>query len=277
MYSARKPLRWLALVALFCAYPVRVFSQIYTDAEFRFGIKKHTVSDIELGQTGISSVRAIPYTLGGYTFSAGYIFKPDSINIAFKAGFSYWNSRSGLIYTNSGMNAVSASNAYLQHKMFTVDLGLNFEFKMNKGVASSGIQVLLPVYMNGVEIENEQFVNEEIRRNVEYRNGPGVRISQDFTLWNKGKTTLFAGIGAGWVWAQRKNRTLLNEAAVISPSQRNLQYLTDRQINEKGRINDPALSGFDPNRPMQTQTYHDPLSFVSIKWGILWHFNHKKT
>jgi hypothetical protein len=267
--SGKTGLHWV-LIFYLLAHPVRVFSQIYADAEYRFGAVKQNASDVELAQTGITSLRSIPYTLGGFTFSGGYAWRPDSLNVSFKTGLSFWNSRSGLIYSNNHIQSENTAQCYLKHRMLTMDLGMAFEFKLKKCYTSSGLTLLFPLFAEGMEIENSetQGINIEKQRMVTYRNGPGIRLNQDFTLWFKNKTRLFAGIGAGWIWAQRKSR-ILQGAGQIPVSEQKLHYLTVREISDQGIINDPALSGFNPELPIETQTYQESLSFLSLRWGLV--------
>lgn len=269
MRPNRKYFLCAAIIALLTLFPEKLFSQWYGAAEYRLGVNQRSLSALEIAQTDVMGATANPYTLSGFTFSTGYTFRPDSINVALSAGMSYLKSRSGTILYNHAPFYPSFTT--MNHEIFTMDLGLSLEFKINKNINSStGFSLLLPISVNGLEMQQTltPSVMFEERREISYRKGPGIRFHQDFSLWNKGRTTFFAGISAGWISAMRKGRNLLDGNPTMPVSQRELQYLTDRQISEKGNINDPSLSGFNPDLPMETTTYNEPLSYVALKMGV---------
>lgn len=276
MQSTRKYGLGLAIAAMLVCLPGKVFSQWYGEAEYRFGLNKRSLSALEIGQTNVMGAIPNPYTLGGYSFSSGYTFRPDSLNMAFSTGISYLKSHSGTILYNSAPYYPSYSA--LKHEIITIDLGLSLEFKIKKTINSStGFSLLLPVYMKGVELQQTRTTSVllEESREVAYRRGPGIRVHQDFTIWTNGQATFFAGVSAGWISAFRKSRKLMAGDISLPVSQREMQYLTDRQISQKGEINDPSLSGFNPNLPTETITYNEPLSFVALKMGLSFYL-HKK-
>lgn len=277
MRPTRKYAFCLAVVAMLAGFPGKLFSQWYGEAEYRFGLNKRSLSTLEIGQTEVMGAIANPYTLGGYSFSTGYAFRPDSLNLAFSTGISYLKSNSGTMLYNQ--RPYDPAYSALKHEIITVDLGLSLEFKIKKNVNSStGFSLLLPVYMKGVELQQTKTTSDliEERREVHYRRGPGIRVHQDFTIWTNGQATFFAGISAGWISALRKSRTLMNGNLSVPASKREMQYLTDRQISEKGKINDPSLSGFDPDLPMETTTYNEPLSFVALKMGVSYYLHKRR-
>ncbi|MEY4003125.1 MAG: hypothetical protein RIT07_1167, partial [Bacteroidota bacterium] len=95
-----------------------------------------------------------PYTLGGYTLSAGYKFRPDSMITAWQSGISYWSSRSGtMLYTSKSDNA---AHTWLKHEIITFDVGVAFEFSILKMAASTGLTLLLPLYTKGAEFRNTE-------------------------------------------------------------------------------------------------------------------------
>lgn len=258
-----------ALLSFCVSFPGDLWAQWYGDGEYRFGVSDRTPSPTELSQTGIPDALAKSYSLSGYTLSAGYKWRPDSVNVSLKTGFSYMNSRSGTLMYSSSPSGIQ-SYSRLHHEVISLDLGLVFEFQIKEMVTQTGLLVLIPVFMEGTELQNtgNNGVVVQQKRNVLYRKGPGIRISQDFELWNRGRTTLIAGLGAGWMFARRRSRILTSGEMSTPVSQQNMQYLTDAEIQNKGRINDPSLSGFDVNQPMETQTYREPLSFLSFKLGV---------
>lgn len=268
MRPNRKYFLCAAITALLTLFPEKLFSQWYGAAEYRLGINKRSISALEIEQTNVAGSVANPYTLGGYTFSAGYAFRPDSLNVAFSAGLSHLRSRSNnILFTQLPYFTTTSA---IEHSTITADLGLSLEFKIKNINSSTGFSLLLPISMNGLELQQTltPSVMIEERRAISYRKGPGIRFHQDFSLWNRGRTTFFAGVSAGWISAMRKSRNLLGENLTIPVSQRELKYLTDRQISEKGNINDPSLSGFNPDLPMETTTYNEPISYVALKMGV---------
>ncbi len=267
----------LAITAILFVFPGKLLSQWYGEAEYRYGLQKRALSVLEIEQTNVTGAVANPYALGGYTFSTGYTFRTDSLNMAFSLGMSYLKSRSGTILYNETPNYLTFST--LKHETITLDLGLLLEFKIKKNVNSStGISLLLPVYMKGMELQQTETQSALIEktREVTYRRGPGIRIQQHFSLWTNGRTTFFTGFSAGWISALRKSRNLLTADPSVPASLREMHYLTDRQISEKGKINDPSLSGFDSRLPMETETYNEPLSYLALKMGISFYLHKKR-
>ena len=268
MRPNRKYCLYLAITASLILFPEKLFSQWYGSAEYRLGINKRSISALEIAQMNVAGAVATPYTLGGYTFSAGYTFRPDSLNMAFSAGLSHLRSRSNnILFTQLPYFATTSA---IEHSTITADLGLSLEFKIKNINSSTGFSLLLPISMYGLELQQTltPSVMIEERREISYRKGPGIRFHQDFSLWSRGRTTFFAGVSAGWISAMRKSRNLLDANPTVTVSQRELKYLTDRQISEKGKINDPSLSGFNPDLPMETTTYSEPLSYVALKMGV---------
>lgn len=256
-------------------FPGKLLCQWYGESAYRFGVNSRTLSALEMSQTDLMGAIVKPYTLGGYAFSTGYTFRPDSLNVALSTGVSYMKSHSG----NFLFTSLPYYPAYMsiKHDLISADLGLSFEFKIKKIISATGIVLMLPVYMKGMEIQPATIWNlNEIRREISYGWGPGIRVHQDFSLWTNGRTTFSAGISAGWISAWRKSRSLLTGNPSVQASQREMKYLTDRQISEKGKINDPSLSGFDPNAPMETTTYNEPLSYVALKMGLSFYLHIKQ-
>jgi len=274
MLLIRKYCLCLAITAMLFIFPDKLLCQWYGESAYRFGVNSRTSSSLEIAQTDVTGAMVKPYTLGGYAFSTGYTFRPDSLNVAYSTGVSYLKSHSGnFLFTSWPYYPAYMS---IKHDLISADLGLSFEFKIKKINSSSGIVLMLPVYMKGMEIQPATTWNlNEIRRGIYYRWGPGIRIHQDFSLWTNRRTTFFAGVSAGWISAWRKSRNLLNGDPSVPASKRVIQYLTDRQISEKGKINDPSLSGFDPKLPIETATYNEPLSFVALKMGLTFYLQKK--
>jgi len=275
MIVTRKYALVTAINALLFIFPDKLFSQWYAGAEYRFGTDKRSLSDLEMAQTDVSGAKSVPYTLGGYTFSSGYTYRPDSINVAFSAGISYLKSNSGNILYS--YRPIYPTYATLKHDALTFDLGMSFEFKIKAVHGSSGFDLLMPVYMRGFELQHTetQFVLIEKRREISYNKAPGIRFHQEFSVWSRGNMLFYTGVSAGWISALRKSRTLILGDMSTPVSQREMQYLTDRQVNEKGKINDPSLSGFDTGLPMETKTYNEPISYVALKMGLVYYLRRK--
>lgn len=273
MHAIGKYCLCLALTATVGFFPNKLFSQWYGAAEYRFGVNRSALSPLEIVQTNVAEAIAIPYTLGGYTISTGYTFRPDSLNVAFSAGMSNLKSRSGTILSTQYPNYPTFSA--INHNTITADFGVSLEFRIKNVNSSTGFTLLLPVYMNGVELQQTitTSVLLEERREIAYRWGPGIRIHQNFSVWTNGRSTFFVGVSAGWISAQRKSRKLISKDPAILVSQREMMYLKNKQISEKGNINDPSLSGFNPDLPMETTTYNEPLSYVALKMGISFYLN----
>jgi hypothetical protein len=273
MKSDGKYILWTAVLAILFVFPDKLFSQWYAEAEYRFGVNKRTLSALEISQTNVQGAIAKPYSFGGYTVSAGYTFRPDSLNIALSTGISYLNSNSGNIMGTLWPYYPAYST--LKHVAVTADIGASIEYILKSMHGSTGFTLLLPTYMKGVELQHktQQWNLNETRREITYGKGPGIRFHQVFSIWSKGNKAFFAGISAGWISALRKSRTLISGDMSLPVSQRELKYLTGSQISEKGKINDPSLSGFNADLPMETQTYNEALSFVAIKMGLVYYLN----
>ena len=246
--------------------PDTLFSQWVADVAYRYGVNTHTVSPQELSPLLLQNSYAKPYTLGGYKVTAGYKFRPDSMKTAFQTGLSYWKSRSGtMMYTTDSVNT---AYTWMKHEMITLDLGVSVEYSIRSMAASTGLTVLFPFYTRGSENKVTAANIEQVSQ-IQYSNYPGISIQQEIALWTKGSTSLFAGLSAGWMQVKRKSRVLIASDGSIPLSKKELHYLTENQIQKKGLINDPSLSGFDSSKPTETQTYNEPLTFVSLKLGLL--------
>lgn len=257
---------WAVLLFIGISHPESLFSQWYGDVAYRYGLNQQVASPQEMAQPVLENALSKPYTLGGYALSAGYRFRPDSMITSLKSGISYWNSRSGtMLYTPKSINA---AHTWLKHEIITFDVGVAFEFSIRKMAASTGLTLLLPLNTKGAEFRNTEANTSQVS-DIRYRTGPGISIHQDVELWSEAGASLFAGMSAGWIQARRKSRVLTSPDASLPMYKQELRYLTEKEIQKKGSINDPSLSGFDGSMPAETQTYNEPLSFIAFKLGLL--------
>jgi hypothetical protein len=266
MKSSGRITVWAVLLFIGVSHPDTLFSQWYGEVAYRYGVNQQAPSSLELAQPILENALTKPYTLGGYTLSAGYKFRPDSMITAWQSGISYWSSRSGtMLYTSKSDNA---AHTWLKHEIITFDVGVAFEFSILKMAASTGLTLLLPLYTKGAEFRNTEANTAQVS-DIRYRTGPGISIHQDVELWSEAGASLIAGMSAGWIQARRKSRVLTSPDASLPLYKKELRYLTEKEIQKKGSINDPSLSGFDGSMPAETQTYNEPLSFIAFKLGLL--------
>jgi len=274
-----KPLFWFCLLAGNC---IPASAQIYLNSEYRFGIDRQQAGTQQGLFNGLLLVEDKPYTLSGLSFSAGFFHQPDSLQLAWTAGCTYSSRVSGAMLKSmdSGDNGLAAYST-LQHQYLSADLGVVFHFQLNKLKTRTAMGIAIPVYMNGSEktIWNWQGDQGYELRDIRYRQGFGFHASQDFCIHAGSRTLLHAGVGLGWISAMRKSKTLnrisnnkgINTNLVYTkPADRITYYLTLKETEANGRINDPALAGFDSGKPAESISYPEPLAYVSMKLGITW-------
>lgn len=288
------PYRFILFASL-CLAATRMSAQgsrssLYLYTQYQLAAGQRAGTDVVTLSNGKTLNNRLNYSLAnGLLLQAGWSSESDSVRAGWSAGLRAFEGLPAFTATYKGdslSNEYAYSTLRLRHLM--ADLGGFVHYGTGRLHMRTSLGLLLPLYRRGTEttVWNMQggFSGEE-QRTVKYRFSPGFRAGQEMRLLVSGPVWLMGGFEFGLTGAARKSRVISDYSDSKGGSitdvyphtaDRKTDYLSELQWENADRINDPALSGFDKNRPRQALTYADPAGYWAIRFGMIWYLNEGK-
>lgn len=250
-------------------------------AKVNYGIQQQT-GGVDANLDGANQTETLlKYRLGsGLEYSFQCFKHRDSSKFQPAFELTYYDGGKTL-YSRSRTSS-SFSYTSLELKYVSASVGFLLDYQIGKAAFKTGLLVNVPFYSVNHEvtsIQTAQYSSLE-RWRINYKIALGATIAQEFRLALSHNISLHSGVQLGFLQLNRKSKKIqkyshsqgrtMAEAYPVLGS-RELKYLSERQIQEKGNINNPESNSanYNPNQPTETFSIQEYASSLGFGIGIV--------